>query len=72
MKRVKEQKTEPWDLTEDGQKNISRELLDKLLCASTMMESRERTRTIINIDDYENAVLILALREYAKKRSWTL
>ena len=69
MKRVKEQKTEAWDLTEDGQENICRELLDKLKYASAMMESRPRT--IINIDSYESVVLIWALREYAERRSFS-
>lgn len=53
------------DLSPKGQKNIIEKLLNKLAAASFRLECR--SRTIINIDDYDETIIYWALQEYYKK-----
>lgn len=52
---------EKWNLG-DGLENVCNSVMRKLRYASHQLEERERT--IINMDSYENTVLIWALSEY--------
>lgn len=53
--------SEEWNLG-DGLENVCNSVMRKLRYASHQLEERERT--IINMDSYENTVLIWALRDY--------
>ena len=53
--------SDKWNLG-DGLENVCDSAMRKLRYASHQLEERERT--IINIDSYENTVLIWALNEY--------
>ena len=55
-----------WNLG-DGLGNVAWSLLDKANYAGWQLEQRERT--IINIDSYEDTVLIYALSEYVEKHN---
>ena len=52
---------EKWNLG-DGLENVCNSVMRKLRYASHQLE--EKNRTIINMDSYENTVLIWALNEY--------
>lgn len=53
--------SDKWNLG-DGLENVCDSAMRKLRYASHQLEERERT--IINMDSYENTVLIWALNEY--------
>ena len=53
--------SDKWNL-DDGLENVCNSAMRKLRYASHQLEERERT--IINMDSYENTVLIWALNEY--------
>lgn len=53
--------SDKWNLG-DGLENVCNSAMRKLRYTSHQLEERERT--IINMDSYENTVLIWALNEY--------
>lgn len=60
-----ERMKEPWNLG-DGLQNVYDSIRRKLNYAGHQLE--ERSRTIVNMECYENTVLIWALREWAERK----
>ena len=60
-------KKEPWNLSDEGKKNIIESLKRKLSIAGYHLECDERPNTIINIDSYEHTILCWALQELKEK-----
>lgn len=60
-------KKEPWNLSDEGKKNIIESLKRKLSIAGYHLECDERPNTIINIDSYEHTILCWALQEFKER-----
>ena len=61
-------KKEPWNLSDEGKKNIIESLKRKLSIAGYHLECDERPNTIINIDCYEHTILCWALQEFKESK----